>query len=328
MFATVLNKGIRSGLVLALSCFLIFGILSFFSVIPIESNNYPNLFYNYFTTKITSKILIVLINYVFIFIGSFLVNRIAINQEIVDKFNFFPVFIYLVLSSVSVNAFQITPQVFTNIFVMFSIYKLLDTYRKQNVLNNLFEAAFWLSFSAFITISSIISFPLFFIILLVLRPFYWRDWVISILGFITPIFIFECIAYLSDFNQWYFMSATSLYFKGLKMPSFSEYYLPLAIFLFVLLLLSVLNNLLKGFGNTVKKQRTKVILLWILFFSMFGFFSGGANSSSIILTYAFPLSFFIGDFLFSLKDDKIINTILTLLLVCVALIFAAQYNFV
>jgi hypothetical protein len=162
----------------------------------------------------------------------------------------------------------------------------------------------------------------------VLRPVQWRDWIVSILGFVAPIFIFECIAYLSNFNQWYFISSTNLYLKNLKVPSFSEYFLPLLALLFGLLFFSIFNNLIKGFGNTVKKQRAKYILLWILFFSTFGFFSGGANSSSIILTYAFPLSFFIGDFLFQLKDIKIANTILTLLLLCVALVFLGQFKII
>jgi hypothetical protein len=75
----------------------------------------------------------------------------------------------------------------------------------------------------------------------------------------------------------------------------------------------------------VKKQKAKGIILWYLFFSLFGFFSGGATSSVIILTYAFPLAFFIGDFLFQIRRIKITNTILVLLLLCIALIFGGRY---
>jgi hypothetical protein len=83
-----------------------------------------------------------------------------------------------------------------------------------------------------------------------------------------------------------------------------------------------------GFGNTVKKQRTKIILLWDLFFSILGFFSGGANSSSIILTFAFPLSFFIGDYLFSIKQKKITNTILVFFLLCIAVVIFGEFNLI
>ncbi|MCE3229220.1 MAG: beta-carotene 15,15-monooxygenase [Bacteroidetes bacterium] len=326
MFAGALNKGIRGAIAFITAFFLLSAILSYFAPKGIEVNNYPNLFYNFFAQKITSKALIVFLNYLFIGVGGLIVSLIAVKQEVVEKQNYFPVFIYLAVSIASITPTQLTPQAFTNVFVLFATYKLLDTYREESALNQIFEAAFWLCVSAFITISSIISFPLFFITLLILRPFYWREWAVAILGFLSPIILYESIAYLSDFNQWYFIKATELFFDFLKLPAFSEYYLPLSILLFILFLISLINNLVGGFGNTVKKQRTKSILLWYVFLSGLGFFSGGSNGSSIILTYALPLSFFIGDFLYGLRQIKITNTILTILMLCVILVFLAEFN--
>ncbi|MCW3076925.1 MAG: hypothetical protein JWO32_1534 [Bacteroidetes bacterium] len=328
MFAGALNKGIRGGIVFLTVFFILSAVASLFAPQGIEANNYPNLFYNFFAAKIHSKTLIVLLNYFFVGIGGLIISLIAVKQEVVEKQNYFPVFIYLAVSSAALNPTQLTPQSFTNVFVLYAIYRLLDTYRQENCLNQIFVAAFWLCVSSFITISSIISFPLFFIALLILRPFYWREWLVALLGFAAPIFLYECVAYLSDFNQWYFIKASQLFFNFLKLPSFSEYYLPLTALLFILFLISVTSNLVNGFGNTVKKQRTKSILLWYVLFSSLGFFSGGSNGSSIILTYALPLSFFIGDFLFALKQIKFANTILTLLVLCILIVFLAEYNLV
>jgi hypothetical protein len=328
VFAGLLNKGFRGSLAPILIIFLGSAIANFFASQSLEQEYYPNLFYNYFTHHIDGKIAVNLLNFCFIGLGLLVVNLITLNQEIVDKQNYFPVFLYLLLCIAGASPFQITSQIFTNVIVLFAIYKLLDIYRKENVMKQIFEAGFWLSVSAFITISSIIFFPLFFIILLILRPFYWREWVIAILGFFVPLFMYECMAYLSDFNQWYLSDATALYFNSLRVPSFSEYFIPLAICFFILLVISIFYNLMNGFGNTVKKQRSKSILLWFIFFSTFGFFSGGANSSSILLTYAFPLSFFIGDFLFNVKQVKFTNTILALLLLCTALIFMGRFGII
>lgn len=328
MFAGLLNKGFRGSLVLIILVFGLSEVLNYISPIPLEQEYYPNLFYNYFTRNITSKLLINLLNFAFIALGLVLMNRITANQEIVEKQNYFPVFLFLLLSIVGANPIQISSQIFTNVIVLYAVYKLLDTYRKDDVLKQIFEAAFLISVSAFITISSIISVPLFFVVLLILRPFHWREWTIALLGFFVPVFIYECMAYLSDFNQWYIIDATTLYFRSLKVPSFSEYFIPLSSALFLLLFISLLYNLMNGFGATVKKQRMKAILLWLLFFSTFGFFSGGANSSSIILAYAFPLSFFIGDFLFRLKQVKITNTILALLIFCVLVILGGRLGMI
>ncbi|MDO8999800.1 MAG: DUF6427 family protein [Bacteroidota bacterium] len=328
MFAGLLNKGVRGSLVLLSVVFVISAIALYFAPKSLEFNNYPNVFYNYFSQKITNRAFILLLNFLFVGLGVVLVSLISVKQEVVDKLNYFPVFIFLLLSIVCVNPNQLTPQIITNVFVLYSIYKLLDTYRKENVLSQLFEAAFWLSISAYITISSVISFPLFFIILLVLRPFYWRDWAIAILGFLAPILICESIAYLSDFSQWYLFKSIGLFLQFLKSPSFSEYFLPLVCFLVITLLISIFQSLSRGFGNTVKKQKTKTILFWFLFFSTFGFFASGANSSSIILTYAFPLSFFIGDFLFGMKQTKIANTLLTFFLLCLLVVFLGEFDLI
>jgi hypothetical protein len=328
VFAGLLNKGFRGSLVLLVTVFLVSFIVNYLSPIGLEEDHYPNLFYNYFADKITSKLAINALNFVFIGLGVLLVSLISVNQEIVDKQNYFPVFLYLLFCIAGVSPIQITSQIFTNVFVLFAIYKLLDTYREDSAMKQIFDAAFWLSVSAFITISSIISFPLFFVILLILRPFSWREWVIALIGFSMPVIIYESMAYLSDFNQGYLFDATKLYFKFMKVPSFSEYYLPITISLFFLLIISFLYSLVNGFGNTVKKQRTKSILLWFVFFSTFGFFSGGANSSNTILLYALPLSFFIGDFLFNLKQLKITNTILAVLIFCVVIIFLGQFQLI
>ena len=326
MFAGLLNKGFRGSLALIITLFILFAICFYFAFQPLENDYYPNLFYNYFTRFVASKTAITGLNFLFIAGGTLLISLISVNQEIVDKQNYFPVFLFLLISVSSINPAQVSSKTLTNVFILFAIYRLLDIYRKELVLGQIFSAAFWLSVSAFITISGIISFPLFFVALLILRPFNWREWVVALLGFLTPVFFYECLAYLSNFNQWYLADAISLYFASMKAPSFSEYFLPLLLVLLILSFLSIFSSLINGFGNTVKKQKTKSILLWYLFFSLFAAFSGGANSSSILLTYAFPVSFFIGDFLFSLRQIKIANTLLTLGILCTVLIFLGEFG--
>lgn len=320
-----MNKGFR-GSILLISLLLLFSMISsYFSPGGLVETQYPDLFYNYFTQQVSGKLAITLFNFLCIGIGMILINMISIQQEIVEKQNYFPVFLYFFISYTCVNPNLITRQVVTNMFVLYAIYKLLNTYRKEEVLSEIFVASFWLGVSALITISSIINFPLFFICLLILRPFYWREFVMALLGFFVPFFIYECMAYLSDFNQWYLIDAIVLYFQYVRAPLISEYYIPLILVLSVLLVLAILSNFLYGFGNTVKKQKAKSILLWFLFLSAFGFFSGGSNSASILLTYAFPISFFIGDFLFTMKQLKIANTILAILLFSGLVIILGQY---
>ena len=214
----------------------------------------------------------------------------------------------------------------TNVLLLYSYFKLFDTYRQEDVLNKIFVASFLTALSAFVSISSMINFPLFFIVLAILRPFSWREWMVAVVGFLSPVFIYECLAYLSDFNQWYFIKAGLNFIDYLEVPHFSEYYLPILLYLLVMAVVSIIGAMISGFGNTVKKQKAKTILLWYIFFNSVGFFSGGTNGSRVLLTFAFPLSFFIGDLLYWIRQVKITNTILVLLFACIVLIFLAEYN--
>lgn len=324
MFAGLLNKGFRGSLVMLIVVFLVCATVTYFSMVPLELNNYPDLFYNYFTRNLENKFLINSLNFFCIGAGVLLMSMIVSNQEISDKQNYFPVFLYLMICIAAVSPTQITPQIFTNVFVLLSLYMLLEIYRKERVLKIIFEASFWLSCSAFITISSIFSFPLFFTVLVILRPFHWKEWAVAFLGFVMPVFLYECLAYLFELNQWFLFDAITQFKQYMKMPLFSEYFFPLMLFLMILLLLSVANVLLYGSGNTVKKQRAKTIFFWYLFFCTLGFFSGGANSSSVLLLSAVPVSFFAGDFLYGIRQTKITNTLLTLMGLCILVLMLGK----
>lgn len=328
MFAGALNKGFRGALPFLSGLLLVSAVLSIFALKNIENSLFPNLFYNYFAQKIQSNLGITFFNYLLIIIGSILVNQICVKQEIVEKQNYFPVFLFLFLSISSVQPSQLSALVCTNIFILLSLYKLLDSYRKEKVTDLIFEAAFYISLSAFISFNSIINFPLFFIALFILRPFSWKEWIIALFGFAAPVFIYECIAYLSNFNQWYFIKAANAFFDHLKTPSFSEFYLPLIILLVLLFISATFGVLMGNAGNTVKKQRAKSVLLWYSLLNILGLFSGGTNSSQLILVFAIPLAYLIGDLLFGIKQIKFTNTILTLLMFCLIILFLAEYELI
>lgn len=330
MFATLLNKGLRGSIVLLILFFIFSYLLLYFSVVNLESVNPNDLFYKKLSSRLTSRSIIIVINLLFVCLSLFILNLIITIQEVVEKTNFFVIFIYLILCVASINPLQVNSDLIANTFILFSLYQLFDTYRKENVLKQIFESAFWLFFSCFIAVSKIIILPIFIIALLILRPFKWQELTISILGFTVPFFIFECVAYLINSNRWFIFKNCFLYFHSFKLPTFKNFYAPFLIVLFLLFLISVIKNIAGGFGNTLKKQKTKSILFWLLFFTFFTFFSVQTTCLSIILSLSIPFSFLIGDYLFEIKKIKITNIFLTLLLISILLIFVSKiglYNY-
>lgn len=324
MFAGLLNKGFRGGFLLVLIYFLVTLTISFFSTIELQQDLLPNLFYNYFGNKIESKWLAAIINFAFIGIGILTLGYISVEEEVVDKQNYFPTFLFLLISSAAINPFKLSPLVVTNVLILLAFYKLINTYRKDQVLKQLFDAGFLLGLTLFINTSGVLFLPVYFIGLFILRSNNWREWGVSLLGILVPFFIYECMAYLSNFNSWYLPETLSYYLSHFKKPSFSEYYLPLTVILFLLTWMTIFSTLTRNHSNTVKKQKVKTILFWFLILLIPGFFSDGANSSSTLLSFCIPACFLIGDFLFHLKQIKITNTILSFLLMACLIVFLGK----
>lgn len=324
MFAGLLNKGFRGGFLLVLIYFLVTLALSFFSSIELQQDLLPNLFYNYFGSKIEPKWLSVIINFVFIGVGILILGYISVEEEVVDKQNYFPTFLFLLISSAAINPFNLSPLVITNILILLTFYKLINTYRKEHVLKQLFDAGFLLGLTMFINASGVLFLPVYFIGLFILRSNNWREWSISLLGILVPFFIYECMAYLSNFNRLYLFETLAYFLSHFKKPSFSEYYLPLTAILFMLTCMALFVSLTQNQSNTVKKQKVKTILFWFFIFLIPGFFSDGANSSSTLMSFCIPTCLLIGDFLFHLKQIKITNTILSLLLMACVMIFLGR----
>jgi hypothetical protein len=78
-----------------------------------------------------------------------------------------------------------------------------------------------------------------------------------------------------------------------------------------MLVLAIFHYLSKGFGNRVKIQKAKFILIWLSIFCLLISVLNAA-SNFWLLTCIVPFSIIIGDYLGEVKRLKIANTLLTL----------------
>ncbi len=316
MLSNSLNRGFRGSFTGILITYLLILIASFFIRSNLGNYHFPNLFFNYFTSQIQSPFLILIINHILLLAGISLVAYIVSNEEIVDKLNYFPVYIFLLLNTIIINKEQVSLFLVGNIAVLYAIYKIFNSYRQERALSNIYNACFWISFTLYLNIANILIFPFIFICLAILRSFNWREYAVALIGFASPIFIYECLSYLFNFNQWYVFESIGEIFHGLQLPVFNIYFLPVIAITVLLFVLSILQVMADGFGNTVKKQKAKSIFLWLMLILVPTLFSSGITYESIFILYSIPLSFFIGEFFFNLRSVRLSNIFLTLLILC------------
>ena len=287
----------------------------------IELNNVQdNLLYNLiFSNFYISSISYTLLNFVLILVGALIINLVSINSEIVSKENLLPALFYFIFAFSSITSNQLQPILISNLFLLLSLHYLFNSYRVENALFELFNVGFLISLASCFYTYYVLIVALGIIGLFILKPLNWRELLCFILGVALPLYLFMSFAYLngSDFQKPFSLFSNAL--KHINTPIFSEYYLILTCSLIFLILLSIGFYFKNGFGSRVKIKKAKFILIWLGVLCLIISFID-TSSAMILLPCAIPFSIIIGDYIGEIKQLKVANTLLSVVLIGFAII--------
>lgn len=315
------NNAQLSVIILTVICLALWLNNSFFSSeINIYSNSPEHIAYHFLFHHFPSFWFNQIIKLLVIIGGAILLNMLVISQEITSKTNYLPAFFYILFAFCSNTDSSINPILLANFFILPGLYFLMESYREEQALTAFFKAGLLMGLAAFFYVYYVFLYPLAFIALFVLRAFHWREWSILLLGLFTPIYIYCSLNYLgkNDFLQTFLLIQSVL--VDLQKPLISEYHIAFLLVVTFLFLFSLFQNITKGFGNKVKTQKTKAILIWMFVFS-FPLCFYRPNDHFILLPCIIPLSVLIGDYLAEIKQLKVSNTLLTIYLGAFVLVY-------
>jgi hypothetical protein len=151
-----------------------------------------------------------LFSIVMLFIQALYLNYIANKYKIYHKPTYLPAFTYLLLTSLhpAFSTFSVT------LLIIWSLLGGLDFIlglaQTNQPRKNIFNSAFLLS-TGLIFQFSVVGYFLFFIIaFLIFRPFNIGEWAVALMGYLTPIYFFICVLFLTDrlafLHQWVHVS--------------------------------------------------------------------------------------------------------------------------
>lgn len=313
MSAISLKQGLRKSIFGISILFLGLLSASLFYIKTHAPVGYPDLFLHLSNRYFNSPAIILLMSALSLIVAIVFIVLLINKHEISEKMNFFPVFLYTLWAGLHLQTFVLPKMLLINVLLLFALYQLLNTYRNENALSDLFLAAFCISISLFLSISCLIYIPLFFASLFILKPLNVRDFFVALIGFLCPVFIYECMAYLAGFEQWYIFNAVTNYFSYLHIPLFHTFEWVNIGLLFLLLLLSALAVIFQPHAAKVKTTKAKTVCWWWLFGALLvglSSYTGG----TVFLAGLLPSAVFItGDFLFYIKRPLFVNGFLALI---------------
>ncbi len=243
---------------------------------------------------------------------------------------YLPAFFYIIIASSFVQLQRINPVILGAIFIFISINNLFSIYRSDYTLNKLYLAGFFIAIASLFWTPFIFFVILIWISLLVLRPFIGREWLVGLLGFLTPyLFVFVYYFVFTSGDQIEMLIASlqqSLKINiNLNFLHFSYYIL--YGFLFLLLILAS-YTIIANFQKKKIRNRKYFEINWWIFFISFGllvFFE--SVGYEIIYVLCIPLSFLLTDYFYTIRKSWFLNLLLVVFYLSIIYIQITAHQF-
>ena len=309
-----------SVVLLPLAMILLWAYGFFYPVVPLTEHAAP--LYKLVISGIDHyPFLLTLLSFILILCEALLINYMVEKNEIIDTTTYLPALVYIVLMSLQPEMFSLHPIVIANLFMLLALYKLMQTYRKETAYAEAFDTGFFISLAVLFYIPSIVFVLLLWIGLIVIRPFIWREWAISLLGLLLP-WIYLVFYYFwndkLDVLQYdaiyYTLIAPSKSFDGrsISLPEYGQ--------ISILLLAAFfsagrfLRDLRK---STVRSRSNLLLILYFFVFSFISIFIAPEYSIPYLSFLSIPFSVFFSAYLLFSKREWLAEALFLLLIISV-----------
>lgn len=267
------------------------------------------------------------ISFIFLtLLGAIYFNFLMERYNMMRKQSFLPAMFFVVLMSSLPEFLSFIQGIIANIFLLFSINRLLSISLDQNAASPVFDAMFLISIGSLFYFPIIIFFPCVFIALMVYKTFHWREWVVGLIGLGLP--------YLFAFVYCFFFDTTYLIAQHVQntlsikssWPEFqflSTYFL--VTILAIILLLGLMPFVKEINQNKVKIRKSLIVMIWFLILSFLAPVVFNFYGSSTLIFSVIPLSLYFSSYFLNLRIPILAELLFSLL---VMLIIINQLNFI
>lgn len=125
-------------------------------------------------------------------------NRIAARHHLFPKTNYLPAMTYVLVTSLFRDWNYLSAALISNWLLLAMFSSVLQLYSATDVRKQIFNIGCFISLTAMLVFPNIIFILLLLLGLAILRPFKAAEWMVGLLGIITPFYFLAGILYLCD----------------------------------------------------------------------------------------------------------------------------------
>lgn len=237
---------------------------------------------------------------------------IVINQR-----TYLPAFFYVLIVSAFVPLQRLSSALVGLFFIYFAIFFIFSIYRKEFALNKLYFASLFISFASLLWAPYAMFFLILLVSLVILRPFIGREWIVSLIGFLTPFFFVFVYYFVFEDNELNNLYVTLSYNFSL-IKEFNALHYSYYIFYGILVLLIVVASItiLKNYQKKKIMVRKFFTLNWwffVIFLLAFVLFKN--LGYEILFVISIPISFLLSDYFYMVKKERLLSVFLGLIII-------------
>jgi len=326
-------KIVRSNSPLVLLLFLLISIVLWYpafhnpEMIPFSFDEVKmplyELFYNWLAQN---QFLRVFIPFILLLIQAVFILKINREYILVQRQNYLPTLIFIIIASSFIELQRINPGIFANLFIILMLEEVFASYKKRYVLNKLFMAGFFVGIASLFYSFAIVYLIIIWISLFLLRSINIREWFVPILGFIFPFLFLFAIYYIHDeltiagLNETIKTNLTTT-------VSITHYQIPYYIFYAILGLFVIFGSfsIIKKFpGRKIYIRKFFEILWWIFVAQILMLIFMNQIYGEILYFVAVPITFLIADYVNSIKNRTFGNVIFLFLLASLVYVWVSH----
>ncbi len=243
------------------------------------------------------------------------------TKHILIKYRtYLPPLFFVLLSSSFLPLQRLNPALFAAVFLIISIDYILSAYSSNKPLDNFFKASFFIAIASLFYFAAWFYILVVFIGIIILRPPSIRDWLVSILGFITPWLFLVFYQYFFHDDLSYVVNLLDTVSTPIEISRFYGVLFTVFYSFSGLLLIITLFYFIGGLPTQkVSIRKYYSVFIWFLVISAGVAFLSPFSSIEITYLAAIPSAFIFSNF-FTFSTSRIWTEVLFSILIIIAVL--------
>ena len=202
--------------------------------------------------------------------------------------------VYLVLMGSSPLMVQPNIMLVVNLVMIVLLHVVLSLYGQLELYNRLFDAGVLLGIASLIYLPSIFFIFFLLVVLMIFQLFHWREWLIPIIGLVTPfVFAAAWFFWTDQLEMQYDFFISKVTFTLPEIFPLSTPYLAIWVLLLLLFFMGLPVSIRLFNDNTADLRKKFRVVTFMLFFALLSAFFAGADLKWHLHIAIIPLTVFI-----------------------------------